>query len=179
MSEDRTVTAVQLDRPFALGRIELFASSPNDPRARRPIDWIRSVVALMALGRVRCARRHRRRPRLPLVGSVRVEFPPVLHVFWLVLFWLALAWALTLLGFAVFGRRTLLALEMLAAAALALAPAPWSSAFVTDDAERVFTAMVDTDGPPTFPPAALAVTSAVIGTMAPYITLPLRRFGRF
>ena len=49
MSEDRTVTAVHIERPIALGRLELFASGPNDPRARRPIDWIRSVVSLMFL----------------------------------------------------------------------------------------------------------------------------------
>ena len=52
------------------------------------------------------------------------------------------------------------------------------SAWVADDASRVFTGMVDTDGPPVFPPAALAITSAAISTAAPYLTLPFRRFGR-
>ena len=51
-----------------------------------------------------------------------VEFPPVLDVVWLALFWLALAWALTLLGFAVFGRRTLLAVEIVGAASARHAP---------------------------------------------------------
>ncbi len=100
-------------------------------------------------------------------------------MFWLVLFWMALAWSLTLLGFAVFSRRTLLAVEIVGAAALGMLLAAAVGAIVTGDAERVFTAIVDTDGPPTFPPAALAITSAVMSTMAPYITLPFRRFGRF
>jgi uncharacterized membrane protein YbhN (UPF0104 family) len=71
-----------------------------------------------------------------------------------------------------------LALEVLGASALALAACFVVAVIVTDDASRVFTAMFSTDGPPTFPPAALAVTAAVTATMAPYITLPLRRFGR-
>lgn len=177
MNEDRTVTAVHIERPTTLGRLELFASGPNDPRARRPIDWIRSVVSLMALVVFAV---------LSDIGSdldassssVLVEFPPSLRVVWLIFFWLALAWAFTLLCFAIFGRRRVLALEVLAASALALATCFVVAVIVTDDASRVFTEMFSTDGPPTFPPAALAVTAAVTATMAPYITLPLRRFGR-
>ena len=30
-------------------RIQLFASSPADPRARRPVDWLRAVLYLVAL----------------------------------------------------------------------------------------------------------------------------------
>ena len=171
------MTAVHIERPTSLGRLELFASGPNDPRARRPIDWIRSVASLMVLVVFAV---------LSDIGSdldaaesnVLVQFPPSLEVVWLIFFWLALAWAFTLLCFAIFGRRSVLALEVLGASALALATCFVVAVIVTDDASRVFTAMFSTDGPPTFPPAALAVTAAVMATMAPYITLPLRRFGR-
>ena len=47
------MTAVHIERPPALGRLELFAAGPNDPRARRPIDWIRAVVSLMKLNAAR------------------------------------------------------------------------------------------------------------------------------
>jgi uncharacterized membrane protein YbhN (UPF0104 family) len=177
MSQDRAVTAVHIERPFALGRLELFASGPNDPRARRPIDWIRSVASLMFL--VVFAVLSDIGANLDAAESnVLVQFPPSLEVVWLIFFWLALVWAFTLLCFAIFGKRSVLALEVLGASALALAACFVVAVIVTDDASRVFTAMFSTDGPPTFPPAALAVTAAVMATMAPYITLPLRRFGR-
>jgi len=177
MSEDRTVTAVHVERLPALGRLELFAAGPNDPRARRPIDWIRAVVSLMFLVVFAV---------LSDIGSdldassssVLTKFPPSLRVIWLLFFWLALVWALTLLCFEFFGGRRLLALEVLAASALALGVCFVVAVIVTDDARRVFTEMFSTSGPPTFPPAVLAVTSAVTATVAPYITLPLRRFGR-
>ena len=35
MDQDRAVTAVHVDRTLSLGRLELFASAPNDPRARK------------------------------------------------------------------------------------------------------------------------------------------------
>jgi len=177
MSEDRAVTAVHIERPFALGRLELFASAPNDPRARRPIDWMRSSASLLTLvvfavlsdvgGDLDAESSH-----------VLVDFPPALHVVWIVLFWLALAWALTLFCFALFGRRPALAGEVVASSLLALAICTIVAIIVTDDASRVITEMFETNGPPTFPPAALAMTTAVISTMAPYITLPFRRFGR-
>ena len=171
------MTAVHIERPFALGRLELFASGPNDPRARRPIDWIRSAVSLITLVVFAV---------LADIGddldsqssAVLLQFPPSLRVVWLVLFWCGLAWALTLFCFALFGKRDVLAFEVLAASVLALAICTVVAIIVTDDASRVLTEMFDTDGPPTFPPAALAMTTAVISTVAPYITLPFRRFGR-
>jgi uncharacterized membrane protein YbhN (UPF0104 family) len=177
MGEDRAVTAVHIERPFALGRLELFASGPNDPRARRPIDWIRAGSALLVL--VVFAVFSEIGADLDAGTSESlVEFPPSLHLVWQILFWLGLAWALTLLLFAVFGKRPVLALEVFGATALALVTCAVVGAIVTDDASRVFTEMFETDGPPTFPPAALAVTTAVISTMAPYLILPFRRFGR-
>ncbi|HZB40291.1 MAG TPA: lysylphosphatidylglycerol synthase transmembrane domain-containing protein [Ilumatobacter sp.] len=177
MGEDRTVTAVHIERPIALGRLELFASGPNDPRARRPIDWIRAMVSLAFLV-VFAVLSDIGADLDEASSSVLLEFPPSLRVVWLMFFWLALAWALTLLCFAFFGKRPGLALEVLAASGLSLATCFVVALIVTDDASRVFTEMFSTDGPPTFPPAAVAVTAAVTATMAPYITLPLRRLGR-
>ena len=155
----------------------MFASAPSDSRARRPIDWIRSFVALAALV-VFAVLAHLGGDLDAGLSDVLVEFPPFLDVLWTIAFWFGLAWAITLLGFAAFGRRPLLALELIAAGALAVGLCAVVSALVTDEASRVFTGMVDTDGPPIFPPAALAITSAAISTAAPYLTLPFRRFGR-
>ncbi|HEX6657836.1 MAG TPA: hypothetical protein VF065_07130, partial [Ilumatobacter sp.] len=143
MGEDRAVTAVHIERPFALGRLELFASGPNDPRARRPIDWIRAGLALLVL--VVFAVFSEIGADLDAGTSESlVQFPPSLHLVWQILFWLGLAWSLTLLLFAVFGKRPVLALEVFGATALALVACAVVGAIVTDDASRVFTEMFDT-----------------------------------
>ena len=97
----------------------MFASSPSDSRARRPIDWIRSFVALTALV-VFAVLAHLGGDLDAGLSDVLVEFPPFLDVLWTIVFWFGLAWAITLLCFAAFGRRPLLALELIAAGVLAV-----------------------------------------------------------
>jgi uncharacterized protein (TIRG00374 family) len=177
MSQDRVVTAVHADRTMSLGRLELFASAPNDPRARRPIDWIRAVLSLGTLVTVAV---------LAViggqldseVGGVLVHFPPFLRLLWLIGYWLAIAWSITIVCFAALGGRLLLAVEIVAAAVCALLVSGLVAEIVTGDASRVYSGIIDTDGPPIFPPAALAITAATISTASPYLTLPFRRFGR-
>jgi uncharacterized membrane protein YbhN (UPF0104 family) len=177
MGQDRAVTAVHVDRTLSLGRLELFASAPNDPRARRPIDWIRAVLSVGVL--VTAAILAELGGNLDTqAGNVLVNFPPFLRLLWLIAYWLGIAWAVTLLCFAAFGNRVLLAVEILGASLAALLVSALVCEIVTGDGSHVFSSIVDTDGPPTFPPAALAITSAVIATASPYLTLPFRRFGR-
>jgi uncharacterized membrane protein YbhN (UPF0104 family) len=171
MNEIRPDTEIEVER------LELFASAPNDPRARRPIDWIRAVCSLAALV-VFAVLAHLGNDLDAGLSEVLVQFPPVLDIVWKTAFWLGLAWTIVLLGFAFFGRRRLLAIELIAAGAMATGVAAIVSELVTGDPWRVFTGIVDIDGPPIFPPAALAITTASISTAAPYLTLPLRRFGR-
>ena len=88
MGEDLGVTTVPLDRSLAPGRIELFASAPNDPRARRPIDWIRAAVSTVAVVVVAVLAEIGGNLDSD-VGLVATEFPPVLEALWLTAFWLA------------------------------------------------------------------------------------------
>lgn len=158
-------------------RVEIFASAPNDPRSRRPIDWIRVVASLLLLIVITV---------LSKVGSdldtglydVLIAFPGFMHVLWLAGFWLALAWSIALILAAAFSHRQLVAAEGAGASALAVLACAVVAEITVGDASHVFESMIDTDGPPSFPPATLAVTAAVITTMAPYVTLPLRQFGR-
>jgi glycosyltransferase 2 family protein len=176
MRKDSQVTVVHTERSLALGRLELFASSPKDPRTRRPIDWIRAVVSLATLVTFGV---------LADIGddldseiaNTLADFPSFLQTLWRIGFFLGLAWAVILFAFALFGKRRLLAIEVLGASALAIVVCAVVAAIVTDES-RVFESLIDADGPPAFPPAAIAVTMAVISTMTPYITLPFRRFGR-
>jgi uncharacterized membrane protein YbhN (UPF0104 family) len=156
---------------------QLYASSPSDPRARRPVDVLRAVVYLVLLLAVAL---------LSELGAdldrgiseVLRSFPGFLEVLWLVGFWGAVIWSITLLVITALRQRPVLALESVVAAILALGIAVLAAAIVTDEPGAVLSRLVDVDGPPVFPPAALAITSAVIAAMAPYLTLPWRRFGR-
>jgi uncharacterized membrane protein YbhN (UPF0104 family) len=167
-------------RPLEAGspaRIQLFASSPSDPRARRPIDWLRAVLYLISLVLVALlavlGRDLEERVRVVLIS-----FPGFLDVFWLVAFWPAVGWSLALLVIAAVRRRPSLLAEGVAAALLALAMAASAGAIVGANAGDVLRRLVDTNGPPVFPPATLAMTTAVLAVFAPYVTLPFRRFGR-
>jgi uncharacterized protein (TIRG00374 family) len=157
--------------------IHVFASAPPEPRARRPVDGLRAVAyALLFLSAA----------VLSQIGDdldqslsdALTSFPGFLKVLWLCGFWLAIVWSASLLVIAAFRQRVSLALAGLGAAALAIAISLVAGAIVSDQAGDVITRFADPDQPPVFPLAALAITSAVIVVMAPYLTLPLRRFGR-
>jgi uncharacterized membrane protein YbhN (UPF0104 family) len=156
---------------------QLYASARSDPRARRPVDALRAVLFLLLLIGATL---------LSVLGAdldrgiseVLQSFPGFLQVAWLVGFWGALAWSGALLVIALVDRRPLLAVEGVAAACLALGIAVAVAVVVTEEADDVVRRLVDVDGPPVFPPAALAMTAAVIASMAPFLTMPWRRFGR-
>ena len=157
--------------------IHLFASAPPEPRARRPVDGLRAVAyALLFLSAAVLSQIGEDLDRS--LSDALTSFPGFLRLLWLGGFWLAIAWSVTLLVIAAFRQRVPLALSGLGGAGLAIAMSLVAGAIVTDQAGDVITRLFDPGQPPVFPLAALAVTSAVIAVMAPYLTLPLRRFGR-
>jgi uncharacterized membrane protein YbhN (UPF0104 family) len=111
-------------------------------------------------------------------SEVLRSFPGFLRVLWLSGFWLAAGWSVTLLVICAFRRRWPLVVEGLGAAVLALGISLVVAAIVTGKPGDVVRRVLDSNGPPVFPPAALAITSALIAFMAPFVTLPFRRFGR-
>ena len=167
----------QVRAPRRTGSTQLFASAPSEPRAHRPVDGLRAVSYLFVLLLTAL---------LSEIGGdldqslseVLTSFPGFLKVLWLSGFWLAVAWSTSLLVIAAFRQRLPLALSGVGAAGLAIAISLAAAAVVSGEAADVITRIADANGPPVFPPAALAVTSAVIAVMAPYLTLPFRRFGR-
>lgn len=157
--------------------LQLYASGRSDPRARRPVDALRAVLFLLLLGGAAL---------LSVLGAdldrgiseVLQSFPGFLQVAWLVGFWGAIVWSVALLVIVLVDRRPMLALEGVASACLAVGIAVVVAVVVTDDADDVVRRLIDVDGPPVFPPAALALSAAVIASMAPFLTMPWRRFGR-
>ena len=63
---------------------------------------------------------------------------------------------------------------MLAAAVTAVI-----AALVMDDDRDVIELLLDTDGPPVFPPLALVVATAAISTSSPHLSRPFRHLGRW
>jgi uncharacterized membrane protein YbhN (UPF0104 family)/tRNA A-37 threonylcarbamoyl transferase component Bud32 len=157
--------------------IQLFASSPSDPRARRTADAVRAVgdvllLLLTALLSQIASDLDRR------ISGVLLEFPGFLKVFWLIGFWGAVGWSLALLVITAFRDRLKLTAEAVVAGLLALGIVLIAAAIVSGDTGDVLRRLADSNGPPVFPPGVVAITSAVIAAMAPHLTLPFRRLGR-
>jgi len=112
------------------------------------------------------------------VADVLTAFPGFLKIFWLSGFWLAIGWSIALLIIAPSRGRWQLAVEGLCGAACALLICLVAASLVSGDSDVLIGRLVDSDGPPTFPPGAPAMTTALLVVMAPYLTLPFRRFGR-
>jgi hypothetical protein len=156
---------------------EFYASGPSDPRARRPVDWLRAVAFLLLLLLAAV---------LAEIGAdldrglseVLTSFPGFLRALWLTGFWGAVGWALTLVVVALFRHRLPLALEGLGAIVVALGLCLVVAEIVSGEPGELISRVADSNGPPVFPPAVLAMTSSVIAVMAPYLALPFRRVGR-
>lgn len=162
---------------FARVNAELFAAGPDDPRSRRPSDALRAVAEafVLLLAAVISVIGHDLDEQL---SRVMLNFPGFLRVVWLSAFWGATAWAVTLLVITLVRHRPRLTAEAALASVVAIAVSAAVAVAIGKSAGDVFTRMGDIDGPPLFPPALLAITSAVLATMAPRLTLPFRRVGR-
>ncbi len=157
--------------------IQLFASSPSDPRSRRAVDVLKlviqtGIVVAAALFSKIAADIDQQ------LSEVLRSFPGFLKVLWLTGFWVAVVWSLALLVITAVRHRVYVTAAALAAAVFAVGIAIVVGAIVTSHGLDVVKSIVDSDGPVVFPPAALAITSAVLATVAPYLTRPFRRFGR-
>src|SRR5262249_47474915 len=92
--------------------------------------------------------------------------------------WAAVFWSATLLAIALYRHRFALFGEAVLASMLAIGIAALVAQLAGKSPAHVFTQVADVNGPPVFPHGLMAISSAVIATMAPRLTLPFRRFGR-
>jgi glycosyltransferase 2 family protein len=157
---------------------ELFAAGRDDPRARRPSDAIRAVAYLMLLlvTAVLSVIGHDFDTRF---SNALVDLPGFLDALWRVGVWGAVGWATALLVIMLVRGRPLLAGEALLASILAIGGSACLAALVGESPGDVFSRIGDVESPPVFPPAVLAMTSAVLATLAPRLTVPFRRVGRW
>ena len=157
---------------------ELFAAGRDDPRARRPSDAIRAVAYLLLLlvAAVLSVVGHDFDTRL---SNALVDLPAFLHALWLLGVWGAVGWAVALLVIMLVRGRPLLTVEALVASILAIGGSACVAALVGESPGDVFSRIGDVGRPPVFPPVMLAMTSAVLATLAPRLTVPFRRVGRW
>jgi uncharacterized membrane protein YbhN (UPF0104 family) len=157
--------------------IQVFASRPDDPRARRAVDALRAFfwLGLLVVAAVQSVIGADLDERF---GRFLVAFPGFLHFLWITGYWGAVGWvgALAVI-IAVRGRWRLL-LEIVIAAGLAVGMAALVAELASKSPSDVFRHFGHGKGPATFPPGTLVVTSAALATVAPRLTLPFRRFGR-
>jgi uncharacterized protein (TIRG00374 family) len=169
--------ALRPRRAMPLG-VQLFASAQDEQRARRPTDVVLAVAS--ALFVVLCG------GMAELLGGLERSFaelvvalPGFFDVFWRLLMWSGVLWSATLIIAAAVRRRTALARDLGAAALGAIVIAIPAAAIVFDDERSIFASLFDVDGPPSFPPGLLAVSTAVIATASPHLSRPFRHLGRW
>jgi uncharacterized membrane protein YbhN (UPF0104 family) len=157
--------------------IQLFASRPDDPRARRTIDVVRAVacVTLLAIAAVLSVIGADLDER---IGNVLTSAPGFLRVIWVAGYWGAVLWAVVLVVITMARGRWSLVGEIAVAVLLGAALATIVAEIASKSAGDLYRQLGDIDGPAVFPPLILVATSAVLATAAPRLTLPFRRFGR-
>jgi uncharacterized membrane protein YbhN (UPF0104 family) len=156
----------------------LFASARGEPRARRPTDLALALVS--ATGLLLTAAFTRIGDDLDTaLGDFLTALPPFLGPLWQVLGWSAVVWAGALLLVVVGRRRLALARDMVAGTVVAAIVAALSNAVLGEDAAAVITRFGDLDGPPSYPPGALALSTAALAVASPHLSRPFRHFGRW
>jgi uncharacterized membrane protein YbhN (UPF0104 family) len=158
--------------------LQLFASGQDEPRSRRPTDVALAIVGALVVLLAATASTLFRSLDESFSGVV-AEIPEFFEPLWRLAFWASVIWATTLIVTAVARRRWALTRDLLIAAALSIALAAAVAAVVMDDGRGIAELLLDVDGPPTFPPGALVVATAVMSTASPHLSRPFRHLGRW
>jgi uncharacterized membrane protein YbhN (UPF0104 family) len=159
-------------------RPPLFASSRDEPRARRPTDIALAIISLLALV-VTSVLANVASDLDAQLGALLTSFPPFLDALWRALAWIPVAWALVLVVATLVRRRPALARDMLAGVVVALALATIVAALAGEGAWVAITRFTDLDGPPAFPPGIVTVASAALSVASPHLSRPFRHLGRW
>ncbi|HSL72852.1 MAG TPA: lysylphosphatidylglycerol synthase transmembrane domain-containing protein [Ilumatobacteraceae bacterium] len=157
-------------------RARLFATSADQPRARRSTDVIMLVSSLFGIVFVGLV-------AIPEPGISRAitrflaDLPSALTGMWQVLADLAVVWALVVLAAAVVGRQLRTARDMVLAIVVGVAAWLLLARIVGGAWPEVSAIFGDVRPPPVFPAARLAIPAALIVTASPHLVRPARRTG--
>ena len=171
-----TVDRPALHQPRQAEReVRLFASARQEPRARRYIDAITALTALVLLAVLGWWAIPTRDFEQALIEATAAS-PSWLHNLWVATYDVVALLAIVVLVAACVRSRWPLVLLCLVAAAVAaviVAVVAWG---LTDDWPPVESA-VGWDDPVSWPAAALTLASAVLLSVSSDVTAPARRFG--
>lgn len=158
--------------------MQLFASSADEARGRRPTDV--ALVASSLLVLLLTAVAFGLGPRTDsLLSQLLGSLPSVVDAMWRTLFWSGALWAVALVPIALVRRRWALARDLLLAAPAAVVLTAGLVALVMDDGRSLVSLLADPNGPPVYPAATLAVLTALVSTASPHLTRPARHLGRW
>ncbi len=110
-----------------------------------------------------------------VVDQISGLFSPL----WKLFFWAPVVWSIVVVLTSLARRRSTLARDMIGAAIIGMALAVVVAALTKDDARSIADLLLDTDGPPAFPPAPLVVAAAMMSTASPHVSRPFRHLGRW
>lgn len=156
-----------------------YSSQARAARRRRPTDValvVASALGLLTLSIVAPG------PTIvdEGVGVLTGSLPAVLEWVVALMYGLAALWAILLTVVAAFSRhRRLIAVEMLAAGALALAIGWVVGSWASTQGHQTWSALWETGPPQVYVAVRVAVVTAVIGAASPHLARPMRVIGRF
>jgi uncharacterized protein (TIRG00374 family) len=157
--------------------LRVFAAPPGQPRARRATDLVLLVPALLGLALAIAAYPPSSFERA--LERLLVSIPDWLDPVWEFLTdWLWL-WAIVLVIAALVRRRLTVVAQALAALVVAAAVALVGARLAIGAWPDLAGALFGTADSPEFPSVRVAEATAVIVTVSPHLTRPLRRFGRW
>ena len=158
--------------------VRLFATSGDEPRARRAPDVVALVAGLIGLAVTSPL-------ATPLPGFARAvatfadALPDFLDGLWQIAIDVLTLLALGVVVASVVRRRRVLARDLLVAVAVAAAVWLVLGRLVEGSWPAVWDGLRSAGPPPCYPSPRLAVPAAVVMTASPHLTRPMRRLGRW
>jgi glycosyltransferase 2 family protein len=172
------LTSAEASRRLHGRGFQLYASTQDERRARRPTDVALAIVSTATLaiciGFAEVAQAFEAELS-ELIDSLPGLFEPL----WRAAFWAPLAYAAALLVIAALRNRRDLARDILLSIVLAVVGTALIATLVMDDDRSVVDLLFDVNGPPVFPPGALVAATATISTSSPHLSRPFRHLGRW
>jgi hypothetical protein len=151
-------------------RNTVFASPPDDPRARRPVDAVQLAAALVVVLLLAWAHRSGTDLDRRVFDFVSDGLPG----------WISGTFTLVfIIGVALFGDgRHAVVRDMLLAGAITIVAAAVASQLAGPEWPDIIPELFERDGFPSYPVVRLSAVVAVLFVVQPYLSLPMRKVGR-
>jgi undecaprenyl-diphosphatase len=156
-----------------------FGPASEEPYRRRTSDWVRVVVATVAVALLVAYHDNPSAADRDLFRFFN-GLPDQLQPLFDALYWAGTLWTVLILAAAALvARRMRLARDLFLAGLLAgVVAGVMTNVIDAQDLSKVFDEVTRLGNSPTFPLVRLAIVTAVVSAAAPYVTRPTRRLGQ-